>query len=111
MRSKKRYCLKLDTSNICLYTKLINDEGKELQVKGDSIYIDKLPVKEYTVKQNYYFVMGDNHGNAIDSRYWGFLGENTNNWEIKWCDIIKTKMSSVLLNTAYLPNITYFLFY
>jgi signal peptidase I len=29
------------------------------------------------VKKNYYFVLGDNRGNANDSRNWGYLPESS----------------------------------
>ena len=31
---------------------------------------------EYKVKQNYYWAMGDNRDDSLDSRYWGFVPEN-----------------------------------
>ncbi|MFQ6605316.1 MAG: signal peptidase I [Fidelibacterota bacterium] len=40
--------------------------------------IDGVPVTElssYTVEQNYYWAMGDNRDDSLDSRYWGFVPE------------------------------------
>ncbi len=40
--------------------------------------IDGTPINElesYIVKQNYYWAMGDNRDDSLDSRYWGFVPE------------------------------------
>jgi signal peptidase I len=40
--------------------------------------IDGIPVsdwKTYTVEQDYYWAMGDNRDDSLDSRYWGFVPE------------------------------------
>ena len=43
------------------------------------LLIDGKPVHEfieYEVTQNYYWAMGDNRDDSLDSRYWGFVPEN-----------------------------------
>ena len=45
----------------------------------DFLLIDGKPVSEYSqhkVSQNYYWTMGDNRDDSLDSRYWGFVPEN-----------------------------------
>ncbi len=74
---KKGDELKLDTSNIRLYERLITSfEDNALEIEKGKIYINEKEVHSYTVKNNYYFVTGDNFDNSIDSRHWGFIPEN-----------------------------------
>lgn len=74
---QKNDTLHLDTINIAIYTKLISVfEKNNLEIKGDTILINHQPATYYITKQNYYFVIGDNFDNSIDSRYWGFIPQS-----------------------------------
>ncbi|MEE9162126.1 MAG: signal peptidase I, partial [Candidatus Neomarinimicrobiota bacterium] len=48
-------------------------DGHSLRRQGNTIYVDNQAVAEYTVEQDYYFMMGDNRDQSFDSRFWGFV--------------------------------------
>jgi len=91
----------LTTETLPLYKLIIADyENNDLKVTGNEIRINGEIATTYTFKQDYYWMMGDNRHNSLDSRYFGFVPENhivgkpvfiwmSLDQDVKWSNISK----------------------
>lgn len=68
--------IKIDAKTIENYRQFIESEGTQVDILNGIVFIDGNPQNFYTVKNDCYFVLGDNYNNSYDSRYFGFIPEN-----------------------------------
>ncbi|ALW85538.1 S26 family signal peptidase [Hymenobacter sedentarius] len=75
---KKGQTIALTPGNAAIYYKIVAryEHNTGITWKDGMIYQNGKMLTSYTVKQNYYMMMGDNRHNSEDSRFWGFVPED-----------------------------------
>ncbi len=75
---KEGMTIPIDEKTLATYGSTISeyDHNENVKIENGKLFINGREVSQYTFKQNYYFMMGDNRHNSLDSRYWGFVPED-----------------------------------
>jgi signal peptidase I len=91
---KKGWTVTLNDSTLALYRRAIEVyENNKVRANGKDILINGKKTNSYIFKMNYYWMMGDNRHDSLDSRFWGYVPEDhiIGKAMITWMSIDSTK--------------------
>ena len=73
---KKGDVVTINKETLPMYRWIISEyEHNSVSVNGDQILINGKPESSYTIKQDYYMMVGDNRDASLDARFFGFVPE------------------------------------